>query len=410
MSRAPLALAWLLASGLVLPVSAQAQDPAGATGSTGAPGPTARRLAPPELTLLAREVAWGGVLRARVGPSAASATLQVRRSGRWTRLRSLPPARTVRILRLRVPRKGSRVSYRLTLGDERGAQRRMALRGLRLDAVGDVNLGDTPGAQIARFGPAWPWASVGPVLRRADIAFANLECAISLRGRPWEKTYTFRGRPSSLKAARETGGLDVVNLANNHAVDFGRPALLDGIRTARSVGLATVGAGADAAQAYRPLVVNRLGLRVAFVGFSEILPFEFRAQSRTPGTAWAFPDRVRASVRAARRDADVVIVTFHWGVERARNENGQQRSLARLAFASGATAVIGAHPHVQQPIRRVGKRRLVAYSLGNFVFGANSPGTSSARILTLDLASDGVRSYRTRAAQIRGGRPILSGR
>lgn len=286
----------------------------------------------------------------------------------------------------------------------------MALRALRLDSVGDVNLGDLPGAQISRFGPAWPWASVGPVLRRADIAFANLECAISLRGRPWAKTYTFRGLPSSMKAAHEVGGLDVVNLANNHAVDFGRDALLDGLRTARSIGLDTVGAGANTAQAYRPLIIERLGLRVAFVGFSQILPFEFRAQPRTPGTAWAFPERVRAGVRAARKHADIVIATFHWGVERATTENAQQRALAHIALDNGATAVIGAHPHVQQPIRRVGKRRLVAYSLGNFVFGAHSAGTSRARILSLDLAGDGVRRFRTRAARIKGGRPILTGR
>lgn len=381
----------------------------GSTAAAQAPG-LAPSPSPPELTLLAREVAWGGRLRVRVGPAADPVTLQIRRGGAWSRLRRLPAARVTRTIRVRVPLRGSRAVYRLALGDRRGPERRMTLRALRLDAVGDVNLGDLPGAQIDRFGPTWPWASVGPVLRAADLAFANLECAISKRGSAWDKQFTFRGRAGSLRAAGGAGGLDVVNLANNHAVDFGRLALLDGLRTARKSGIVPVGAGADAAQAYRPAVVERLGLRIAFVGFSEVLPFEFRAGPATPGVAWAFRDRVRAGVRAARAQADVVVATFHWGIERQRTESAGQRALARLALAGGATAVIGAHPHVQQPVRRVGRRRLVAYSLGNFVFGARSPGTSQTRILTLGIGADGIRSLRSIPARIVAGRPILTRR
>jgi len=361
----------------------------------------------PSLTLLSREAAPGGRLQLRVGPGPAGVGLQVRRGDRWERLRTLPAATAPRTLEIRAPLRGTRAAFRLVLDERRGPERRAALRTLRLAATGDVNLGDLPGAQIARFGAAWPWASVGPTLRSADLAFANLECAISSRGFAWAKRFTFRGQPSSLRAAATAGGIDVVNLANNHAVDFGRLALLDGLRTARASAIATVGAGANQAQAYRPVIVERLGLRIAFVGFSEILPFEFRAGPSTPGVAWAFSARVRAGVRAARRQADVVVATFHWGVERATTENARQRALARLALSNGATAVIGAHPHVQQPVRRVGARRLVAYSLGNFVFGARSAGTATTKILTLGVAADGIRTVHTTRARIAGGRPLL---
>lgn len=380
--------------------------PIGASGPTGPAGPAASEA--PFLQLLAPEVAWGGRLALRVGAGPAGVRLQARGRSGWRTAALLPGSTGPRIVVVRVASSGTRAAFRLVLADRPGPERRARLRALVLASVGDVNLGDVPGRQIARFGPAWPWASVGSVLRAADLAFANLECAVSERGTAQVKTYTFRGRPSSARAAAQIGGLDVVNLANNHAVDFGRLALLDGLRTLRDAGVAAVGAGVDAAAAYRPVVVRRLGLRVAFVGFSEIQPFDFRAGPRSPGTAWAFRERVRAGVRTAHRQADVVVATFHWGVERRTVENAEQRSLARLALASGAQIVVGAHPHVQQPVRRIGRRRLIAYSLGNFVFGAHSSGAASTRILELGLASDGVRSVRSIPAHIVGGRPILA--
>jgi poly-gamma-glutamate synthesis protein (capsule biosynthesis protein) len=236
---------------------------------------------------------------------------------------------------------------------------------------------------------------------------ANLECAVSLRGAPVPKAFRFRGRPSSLRAAAGAGGLDVVNLANNHAGDYGGLAFIDTIRWSRRYGLAVAGAGFSQAGALRPAIVERLGLRIAVVGFGNILPSEFAAGPRRPGTAWATAANVRTAVGAARRQADVVIATFHWGIERARTENAEQRSLARLALASGATAVVGAHPHVLQPIRRAGPRRLVAYSLGNFVFGAHSPGTADSGILELELSARGVERFRFPRARIVAGRPVL---
>jgi poly-gamma-glutamate capsule biosynthesis protein CapA/YwtB (metallophosphatase superfamily) len=167
-----------------------------------------------------------------------------------------------------------------------------------------------------------------------------------------------------------------------------------------------VGAGGSIASASAPRVVERLGLKVAFVGFSNILPTSFFAGPGRAGTQPATPEAIRRSVRRARRRADVVIATFHWGVERAPREDARQRAFAAAALRAGATAVIGAHPHVLQPIRRSG-RRLVAYSLGNFVFSAASPGTTRTGILRLRLSTRGVEGSRLAPAVIEGTRPRL---
>ncbi|MDX6690036.1 MAG: hypothetical protein QOG15_1493 [Solirubrobacteraceae bacterium] len=285
-------------------------------------------------------------------------------------------------------------------------------RAVTLAAFGDANFGDGVGAVMDSRGALWPWRGVAPTLRRADIAFGNLECAISNRGSAVPKEFNFRGRPDRLTKVVRFAGLDVLNLANNHAGDFGMLALLDTVSAVRRAGAAPVGAGATLAAARRPQVVTRLGLRVGFVGFSDIGPASFFAGPSSPGTSNATPGAIAASVRAARRQADVVIATFHWGVERSMTENERQRAFARVALRAGATAVIAAHPHVLQPIRRTGagRHRLIAYSLGNFVWSAGSGATRTTGILRVRLSGRGVEGHTFLRARIENTRPRLLGR
>jgi poly-gamma-glutamate synthesis protein (capsule biosynthesis protein) len=354
-------------------------------------------------------VAPGGRLRVRVSGLMLPARTEVLDHGAWRAVgRPLRRPRRARVLVM--PDVSLVVRLRARGADGRvTAPVRVRVRPLRLAAVGDVNLGDGPGGMIDRFGSDYPWRSVAARTAAADIAFANLECAVSTRGSPQAKQFVFRGSPRALGPMSRLAGFDVVNLANNHAGDYGDAALLDTLRHVRDAGMRPVGAGATEAEAYRPRYMRRLGLRVAFAGFSTILPFEFRALDGDPGTAWGFPERVRATVSRARRHADVVIATFHWGIERDARESPAQRALADVALDAGADAVIGAHPHVLQPIRRLAGERLVAYSLGNFVFSAATPGTSATGILQVGLGRLGViRAHLVRAA-IQAGRPVLDG-
>jgi hypothetical protein len=352
-------------------------------------------------------VAPGGRLPVQVAGLALPAQLELLDRGRWRPI-GRPIARPQSPRLLRAPPHPQELRIRARGADGRlTSPRRVRVRPLLLAAVGDVNFGDGPGTLIARFGPGYPWTSVGPLISKADLAFANLECSVSLRGSPQDKKFVFRGRPAAVRAMRRLAGIDVVTLANNHAGDYGDTALLDTLRSVRDAGIVPVGAGADERSAYRPRIIRRLGLRIAFVGFSTILPFEFRALGQDPGTAWGFPARVAAAVRQARRRADVVVTAFHWGIERDTHESAAQRALAQVALRAGATAVIGSHPHVLQPIRALPRRRLVAYSLGNFVFSASSPTAARTGVLELSLARRGVTGSRLRRATIRAGRPIL---
>jgi poly-gamma-glutamate capsule biosynthesis protein CapA/YwtB (metallophosphatase superfamily) len=111
-------------------------------------------------------------------------------------------------------------------------------------------------------------------------------------------------------------------------------------------------------------------------------------------------------VAAARRRADLVVVWFHWGEELQTSPNGDQQALAATALSAGASVVLGAHPHVLQPITRQG-RRLVAWSLGNFVFPSGRPQTRSTGVLLATLDARGVTGFRLARATIHGFRPVL---
>jgi poly-gamma-glutamate capsule biosynthesis protein CapA/YwtB (metallophosphatase superfamily) len=284
---------------------------------------------------------------------------------------------------------------------------RLLVRPVLLAAAGDVTPGEGVSATVERDGEAYPWTGVARMLRAADIATVNLEGAISDRGvAAANKQYHFRGGPGLLRGAARVAGIDLVTIANNHSLDFGRDAFLDTLSAAHNAGLKTVGGGATIDQARRPAILEAGGLRIAVLGYSDVRPYGFDAGPDWAGTAPADPYAIATDVAAARRRADLVVVWFHWGVELATSPNGQQQALANAALSAGASVVLGAHPHVLQPITRQG-HKLVAWSLGNFVFPSGSPQTTDTGVLLASLDAHGVTGFRLARATIHGFRPEL---
>jgi poly-gamma-glutamate synthesis protein (capsule biosynthesis protein) len=280
---------------------------------------------------------------------------------------------------------------------------------VRIAAGGDFNPGDRIAQLAAARGPRYPWLSVGPLLKAADIATVNLEGVVSSRGSPVpDKEFHFRGSRSMLAGAVDAAGLDVVTVANNHSLDFGAAAFLDTIVALRALHVRSVGGGANLAKARRPAVLEAGGLRIAFLGYSDVVPDGFAATSTSPGTAVADSGAIHADIRRLRGRADLVVCWFHWGEELATTPNARQQEFASACLNAGAKLVLGSHPHVLQPVVRPARRLLVAFSLGNFVFPAGSPGTQRTGVLEVDVASDGVRGFRLRRATIVGGQPRLS--
>lgn len=217
-----------------------------------------------------------------------------------------------------------------------------------------------------------PATAIGPfakTLRAADFAMVNLETAVTTRGTPEPKEFHFRAPPSAYRAVR-SAGIDLVSLANNHALDYGRVGLTDTLTAARAAGVPTVGAGQNAAAAYAPFLTTIRGTRLAVLAFSQIhtLSAQWKATATRSGIATAFDTaRVTAAVRTAGRVADTVIVFMHWGRERSPCPTAEMKRFAATLTKAGANMIIGTHAHIL-----LGEGRLngayVHYGLGNFVW------------------------------------------
>jgi poly-gamma-glutamate synthesis protein (capsule biosynthesis protein) len=298
--------------------------------------------------------------------------------------------------------------YRLVVAA--GARHRQAatflVRPVVLDAVGDITFGEQVGPAIAAHGGAYPWAFVAPTLRRADVTVGNLETSVSERGVAAVKEFTFRGSPAALVPVHRVAGFDVLTLANNHTVDYGRDALLDTVRAVRAAGMQAIGAGANEAGARRAAIVERGGLRIALLGYSDVNPAGFNATASEPGTAKADAAAIAADVHAALRRADVAVCFFHWGTELHAAPDARQQLFAGACLNAGARLVLGAHPHVLGGLGRPTAHALVAWTLGNFVFPSGGV-TGRTAILHVELDRRGVRAARLVPVTIDGFRPRL---
>jgi hypothetical protein len=306
-----------------------------------------------------------------------------------------------------VPRTSGRIRFLVQSAGSFRPAGTLVVRPVSVDAVGDVTFGEDVGPALSSHGGAYPWAFVGATLRSADITVGNLETAVSTRGVAAVKEFTFRGPPAALLPMRKAAGFDVLTLANNHTADFGRDALLDTVRAVRAAGIQTIGAGATDTQARRPAIVEAGGLRVAFLGYSDVNPYGFTATSTSAGTAKADVDAITADVHAALRRADVAVCFFHWGVELHAAPNSRQELFAAACLNAGANLVLGAHPHVLGGVATPSRRSLVAWTLGNFVFPSGRV-TGRTAILHVALGADGVRGYRLVPVRIDGFRPRLA--
>ncbi len=251
-------------------------------------------------------------------------------------------------------------------------------------AVGDVMLGRGAASE------AQPFAAVAPWLRTADLALGNLECVIAEEGTPRPGPYRLRA-PLSAVTILGDAGFDVLGLANNHALDFGPAALTETIRRLEAEGIAAVGGGPDIEAATQPLLREINGVRLAFLAFNTVPDPEDRPEEGgwTPAT-W---DREQgpAAIAAARAQADVVVVSVHWGYEYQLRADPAQRDAAHAMLEAGADLVLGHHPHVVQRME-VSGGRFVAYSLGNFVFDQQQGETRQGLALRAFFDAQGLRA------------------
>jgi poly-gamma-glutamate synthesis protein (capsule biosynthesis protein) len=250
--------------------------------------------------------------------------------------------------------------------------------------------------------PQTAFGPIAAVLSDADVTAVNLETAVTSRGSPQPKRFHFQAPPSAFEAVR-AAGIDMVTLANNHILDYGRVGLTDTLAAARAAGFPTVGAGADARAAWAPWITTVRGTRIAYLGVSDVqeLSAGWIATPNRSGEAIANNlRRTLDAVTAARQHADVVVVFMHWGTEGDACPDGSQRGLASQLSKAGATIIIGSHVHTLQASGWLGNT-FVAYGMGNFLWYIPSWSTETGVLrLTLNVTPTGALSSRPLTARL----------
>jgi len=242
---------------------------------------------------------------------------------------------------------------------------------LVLMASGDVSLGRDVGQRILRDAGFDPFAELRPLLSRADVSFANLESPLSEQNGETEhptKPLTFVGPPSGA-ALLARAPFHVVSVANNHLWDYGERGFLDTLDALDAANVRYAGASRRAGEQYLPIVLRMNGWSIAFIAVTHVWnPGDFRGHEADARVAWADDERLIESVRRARKEQDLVFVSYHGGREYSETPAQEPFDVAKLVMAAGADAVLAHHPHVPQGVGWFDKRP-VFYSLGNFVFG-----------------------------------------
>ncbi len=227
---------------------------------------------------------------------------------------------------------------------------------ITISAAGDCTLGvdsrynSVFNGYYNRKGAAYFLKKVRPVFAKDDLTIVNFEGTLTTSKNRARKSFTFKG-PAKHASILTKGSVEVANLANNHSRDFGAKGLADTKRTLKKRGIAYC---QNSTIAYKTVK----GTKVAFLGFNEL-----------SGVTKA---QIKAGIKKAKKaKAAIIIVSFHWGIERDYYPASVQKKLGRYAISCGASLVLGHHPHVLQGIEEY-KGRYIVYSLGNFCFGGNT--------------------------------------
>jgi poly-gamma-glutamate capsule biosynthesis protein CapA/YwtB (metallophosphatase superfamily) len=264
--------------------------------------------------------------------------------------------------------------YPLQLSTHRSAQMPEREAVWEMLGAGDIVFARGVAERILRYGgdPTRPFHPTRHLTRAADLAVANLEGALSgYDSRYCNSCMVFVGNERWASALADAG-FDIMSLANNHIGDGGRAGVLNSARALEAAGIAHFGAGADEAAARRPTVVTVRGLRVAFVGYTDVPPVEYGAGPGKPGSARLSHDdasyaRIRQEIAAAKANADLVVVVPHWGIEYEDRPRPWIVAAARAMVEAGADVILGGHPHWVQNVEFY-RGKYITYSVGNYVF------------------------------------------
>ncbi|MDQ5952910.1 MAG: cap protein [Patescibacteria group bacterium] len=228
-------------------------------------------------------------------------------------------------------------------------------------------------------------------LKEDDITFANLEGPVSDVGNNVGSKYSFRMEEKSLEAL-QNASFDIVSFANNHVGDWNVAAFNDTRTNLDGNGIKYVGAGSNKEKASEVKIIEKNGLKIGFLAFTDVGPNWMEAGTEKSGILLASDPKRLEYIKTAKEKVDALVVSYHWG-EEYKAFNARQKSLAESSIDAGASIVVGHHPHVMQDTVPY-NNGLIIYSLGNAIFDQYfSDETMKGGLVTATLTKEGLKDY-----------------
>jgi len=255
---------------------------------------------------------------------------------------------------------------------------------LRLFALGDIFLWTKSRVD--------PFENMKGLFPNDALMFGNLETVLSNRGNSPEKRVSLRTDPGNI-CYLKNNGFNIVNIANNHIMDYGEEGLFDTIDILKKSNIRFIGAGRNIEEAVRSEIFNKHGLSIGFMGFTSV---GIAAEEKSSGCAPLSKKLIIKCVSEVRKQVDILVVSLHWGIEYVFYPAPEQQKLARVLIDNGADLIIGHHPHVIQGIEEY-RNKLIIYSLGNCNFGVeqdkNYEGADIGLIISVEFIKGRVENY-----------------
>ncbi len=233
--------------------------------------------------------------------------------------------------------------------------------------MGDIMIGRMVNEIIPIKGYVYPWGNTLPLLQHADLRIINLETTLTTHEEKNPKVFNFKAFPDRVKTL-QAPHIDVTNLANNHTLDFKDPGLIETIATLDSAGIKHSGAGINAREAQKPLIITKNNLKIGIISYTDNEP-TWKAGDRKPGINYirvGDVDTITKQINALRPAVDILIITSHWGPNMQQRPSEEFVQFAHAIIDAGADIIHGHSSHVFQGIE-IYKNKVIMYDTGDFI-------------------------------------------
>ena len=237
--------------------------------------------------------------------------------------------------------------------------------------AGDTMLGRLVDETLSQMDPkvryTYPWGNMLQELHKTDLNIVNLETTLTRGEQKVPKVFNYKATPDKVKAL-QAGQIDVVSLANNHSRDFADEGLLETIATLDAAGIKHVGAGNNINEARAAVILEKNGIKIGIVGFTDNEPGWLAAENK-PGINYIEVgdiEAVKKTIKPVRPKVDILITTIHWGPNMRERPTQEFINFAHQMLDAGIDIIHGHSAHIFQGIE-VYKKKLIMYDTGDFV-------------------------------------------